>query len=172
MGKYQEVDQMIDQVERVVGQWKPGNKFLCMYKKLDELGDRVEEFDPAKMDQLAGSAKALNQDLDSVLRSLQAMDYANDEKNKIDFLYDVLEKAMENEDHVGIVLDRLTSLEKIHKEAPNIDGQISTLQNFQMLIDVTFQHEDAEIMKTKKLFLEAMHSIQIQLKEVTMLQKN
>jgi len=159
MGKYQEVDQMIDQVERVVGQWKPGNKFLCMYKKLDELGDRVEEFDPAKMDQLAGSAKALNQDLDSVLRSLQAMDYANDEKNKIDFLYDVLEKAMENEDHVGIVLDRLTSLEKIHKEAPNIDGQISTLQNFQMLIDVTFQHEDAEIMKTKKLFLEAMHSI-------------
>jgi len=58
------------------------------------------------------------------------MDYANDDKNKIDFLHDVLEKAMENEDHVGIVLDRLTSLEKIHKEAPNMDGQISTLQNF------------------------------------------
>ena len=160
---------MVDQVERVVGHWQPGNKFLCMFKKLDELGDRVEDFDSAKMGQISNSAKALNQDLDTVLRSLQAMDYANDDKNKIDFLYDVLEKAIENEDHVGIVLDRLTSLEKIHKEAPNIDGQVGTLKNFQMLIDVTFQHEDAEILKTKKLFLEAMHSIQLQLKEVTML---
>ena len=93
-----------------------------MYKKLDELGDRVEDLDPETMDKIGNKAKDLNKDLDEILRSLQAMDYIDYDKNKIDFLYDVLEKAMENEEHVGVILDRLTSLEKIHKDSPNIDG--------------------------------------------------
>lgn len=37
--KFQEVDQTLDQCEKVVGHWQPQNKFLCMYRKLDELGE-------------------------------------------------------------------------------------------------------------------------------------
>jgi len=51
---------MIDHVERVVGHWQPGHKFLSMYKKLEELGDQVDVFDPTKMDKIGASAKALN----------------------------------------------------------------------------------------------------------------
>ena len=43
------------------------------------------------------------------------MDYINYDKNKIDFLYDMLEKAMEHEAHMEIIIDRLKSLEKIHE---------------------------------------------------------
>lgn len=100
------------------------------------------------------------------------MDYINYDKNKIDFLYEILEKAMENEEHVEIVLDRLKSLEKIHKESPNIEGSIKTLKARQALIDRAFSSEDAEILKTKKQFLDAMQAIELQLKEVTMLQKS
>lgn len=140
-----------------------------MYRKLDELGEQVEDLDSRTMDLIGNRAKELNRDLEDILRRLQTMDYINYDKNKIDFLYEILEKAMENEEHVEIVLDRLKSLEKIHKESPNIDSSIKTLQDRQKLIDVAFKNEDGEILKTKKQFLDAMNAIQLQLKEVTML---
>lgn len=102
------------------------------------------------MDLIGNRAKELNRDLEDILRRLQTMDYINYDKNKIDFLYEILEKAMENEEHVEIVLDRLKSLEKIHKESPNIDGSIKTLKARQALIDRAHSSEDSEIMKTKK----------------------
>ena len=156
----------------MVGHWQPQNKFLCMYRKLDELGEQVEDLDSRTMDLIGNRAKELNRDLEDILRRLQTMDYINYDKNKIDFLYEILEKAMENEEHVEIVLDRLRSLEKIHKESPNIDSSIKTLKARQELIDRAFKSEDAEILKTKKQFLDAMNAIQVQLKEVPMLQKN
>lgn len=128
--------------------------------------------DSRTMDLIGNRAKELNRDLEDILRRLQTMDYINYDKNKIDFLYEILEKAMENEEHVEIVLDRLKSLEKIHKESPNIEGSIKTLKARQALIDRAFSSEDAEILKTKKQFLDAMQAIELQLKEVTMLQKS
>jgi len=107
--------------------------------------------------------------LDEILRRLQALETINYDKNRVDFLYEVLEKYMENEEHVDLILERLKSLEKIHKESPNIDGSIKTLKERQKLIDRAFGNEDGEILKTKKQFLDTMGSIQAQLKEVTML---
>jgi hypothetical protein len=56
------------------------------------------------------------------------MNFVNYDKNKIDYLYEILEKAFENEDHIIIIIDRLKSLEKIHKESPNIEGSIKTIK--------------------------------------------
>ena len=89
------MDQTLDQCEKVVGHWQPQNKFLCMYRKLDELGDSVEDLDSRTMDLIGNRAKELNRDLEDILRRLQTMDYINYDKNKIDFLYEILEKAME-----------------------------------------------------------------------------
>lgn len=36
---------------------------------------------------------------------------------------------MESEEHVMIILDRLESLEKIHKGSPNIESSIKTLKD-------------------------------------------
>ena len=142
-----------------------------MYSKLDELCDKVADLDATAMDSIGNQAKELNKEMDEILRRLQAMETINYDKSRIDFLYEILEKFMENEEHVEIILDRLKSLEKIHTESPNIDGSIKTLRERQKLIDRAFANEDAEILKTKKQFLDTMGSIQAQLKEVTMLQK-
>lgn len=99
-----------------------------MYQKLDELCDQVEDLDPKTMDIIGNSAKQLNKLLEEILRQLQKMNFVNYDKNKIDYLYEMLEKAFENDDHVNIIIDRLKSLEKIHKESPNIDGRIKTLK--------------------------------------------
>ena len=77
------------------------------------------------------------------------MDFVNYDKNKIDYLYDVLCKSMENEEHVEIVLDRLKSLEKIHKESPNIEDSICTIIERQQLIDRIFMKEDDQIDRTR-----------------------
>ena len=68
---------------------------------------------------------------------------------------------MENVDHVEIIQERLKALEKIHKESPNIETSIKTLKDRQKLIESAFKNEDAEILRTKKQFLDAMNAIQV-----------
>lgn len=58
-----------------------------MYRKLDELGEQVEDLDSRTMDMIGNRAKELNRDLEDILRRLQNMDYINYDKNKIDYLY-------------------------------------------------------------------------------------
>jgi regulator of extracellular matrix RemA (YlzA/DUF370 family) len=87
------------------------------------------------------------------------MSFANYDKNKIDYLYEILEKSFENEEHVIFIVDMLKSLEKIHKESPNIEGSIKTLKERQKLIDITFKHEDAVIQKSKSIFLDSIQNI-------------
>lgn len=142
-----------------MGTWDPQNKFLRMYDAITELCERVECFDSTSLERIGVRSKKLNKDLDEILSRLQAMETINYEKNKIDFLYDVLEKFMENQEHVDLILDRLKSLEKIHQESPNIDSTIKTLKERQKLIDRAFSNEDAEILKTKKQFLDTMTHI-------------
>ena len=69
--KFQEVDQSLDKCEDVVGHWEPQNKFLCLYRKIEELGEQVDELDTRTMDRVGNRAKELNRDLDEVLRQLQ-----------------------------------------------------------------------------------------------------
>ena len=48
---------------------------------------------------------------------MREIDY---DKNKIDFLYEMVNKALEQGGQVEILIERLQALEKIHKESPNI----------------------------------------------------
>lgn len=162
---------MLDHIEKTVGYWMPMNKFVCMYRKLDDLGDAVDDLDSRTMDMIGNRAKELNKDLEDILRRLQQMDYLNYDKNKIDYLYDILLKSLDNEDHVELILDRLKAIENIHKESPNIDGSIKTLKNKQYLIDNTFQQEDSDINRTKIMFAEAMKVMHEQLAAVGLVKK-
>lgn len=69
--RYQEVDQSLDRCEAVVGPWQPENKFLCLYRKLDELGGQVDDLDTQTMDRVGNRAKELNANLDEVLGQLK-----------------------------------------------------------------------------------------------------
>ena len=170
--RYQQVDQSVDTSEKIIGNWQPQNKFMTLYTHLDDLCDKVEDLDTRTMDIIGSRAKELNKDLEDIVRSLHSMSDINYDKNKIDFLFQILERAIESDEHVVTIVDRLRGIEKIHKESPNIESSIKSLVERQKLIDLTFKHEDAEINKVKQVFLDNMNSVQVQLKEVTMLQKN
>ena len=134
--------------------------------------DKVDDLDTRTMDNIGNRAKELNKELDDITRRLQTMSDVNYDKSKIDYLFDLLEKAMESDEQVQIVVERLKALEKIHKESPNIETSIKTLKERQKLIDLAFKSEDGEVLKAKKLFLDIMQDVHLQLKEVTMQQKN
>lgn len=171
LATFQKVDGLTDKCEKALGQWNPENKFTNLYAHLDELCDRVEDLDTRTLDSIGTRAKELNKELGDIVQRLQQMSDVNYDKNKVDFLFMMLEKSLESEDHVKVITERLRAIEKIHKESPNVEGSIKSLVERQKLIDLTFKHEDAEINKTKKSFLETMQAIQIKLKEITILQK-
>ena len=142
-----------------------------MYRKLDELGESVEDLDSRTMDMIGNRAKELNRDLEDILRKLQNMDYVNYDKNKIDYLYEILIKSMEYDDHVAIVLDRLKSLEKIHKDSPNIEDSINGIVERQALIDRIFTFEDEQISKTKAKMIETAEEMKKAVEEVQNIKK-
>lgn len=123
------------------------------------------------MDMIGNRAKELNRDLEDILRKLQNMDYVNYDKNKIDYLYEILNKSMEYDDHVVVVLDRLKSLEKIHKDSPNIDDSINGIIERQSLIDRIFTFEDEQIAKTKAKMLETAQAMKKAMSEVEGIKK-
>ena len=55
------------------------------------------------------------------------MNDVNYDKNKIDFLFQILERSLENGEHIKFIVERLKALEKIHKESPNIEAAIKSL---------------------------------------------
>lgn len=102
----------------------------------------VEALDTRTMDNIGNRAKELNKDLEDIVRRLQTMSDINYDKNKIDYLFSLLESQMESESHVEIITERLKALEKIHKESPNIESSINTIIERQKLIDLSFKAED------------------------------
>ena len=70
------------------------------------------------------------------------MNDVNYDKNKIDYLFEMLEKSMETEVQVDIVTEQLKALERIHKESPNIEASLNSIVERQKLIDVSHKAED------------------------------
>jgi hypothetical protein len=64
------MDMLTDQCEKIIGPWHPENNFMCIYSKLDESNDTVENLDPRSMDLIGTRAKELNKELDDILRRL------------------------------------------------------------------------------------------------------
>lgn len=172
ISKYQLLDQTIDKCERQIGHWNPQYKFTSIYLHLDELCDKVESLDQFTMDNIGLRAKELGKTFESIIKQLSTMNEANYDSNKIEYLFELLEKQFESEEHVTIILDRLKALEKIHKESSNIEAAISDLIQKQALIDKSMEIEDGQINKSKRQVMEWMEGVQLNLKEVTMMQRN
>mmetsp|Transcript_29432 Transcript_29432/g.44559 ORF Transcript_29432/g.44559 Transcript_29432/m.44559 type:complete len:115 (+) Transcript_29432:1248-1592(+) len=100
---YMKVDSSIDQCERVLGSWNPSNRFLNMYQHLDEICDKIDSLDTSTMNSIGNLAKDLNKDLEEILKNMQIMKEVNYDKSKIDFLFMMVEKAIECEEHVRII---------------------------------------------------------------------
>ena len=94
---------------------------MSVYDTLDILCEKVESLDPQTF---AYKSKDMNKELENILTKIQQMREIDYDKNKIDFLYEMVNKALEQGGQVEILIERLQALEKIHKESPNIAQSI------------------------------------------------
>lgn len=52
------------------------------------------------------------------LSNMKEVDY---DQQKVDFLYSLIDKSLELDYQVNLIIERVQALEKIHKESPNIE---------------------------------------------------
>ena len=104
--------------------WNPLNRFMTVYQALDNLCEKVESFNVGgQIEQVGTKAKEFNKELDTLVnrfRNMKSIDY---EPRKLDYLCHMVEKSFENSAHVQYIIDRLKSIEIIHKESTNIAKQ-------------------------------------------------
>lgn len=122
--KYRSLDSQIDKLEKTIGVWNPLNRFMTVYQALDNLCEKVESFNVGgQIEQVGNKAKEFNKELDTLVnrfRNMKSIDY---EPKKLDYLCHMVEKSFENSAHVQFIIDRLRSIEIIHKDSTNIAKQ-------------------------------------------------
>jgi hypothetical protein len=77
---------------------------------------------------IGSKAKELNKDLETLVnrfRQLKDIDY---DHNKIDYLYQMTEKALESNETLTLLLSRLKAVETIHRESTNIARTFETVE--------------------------------------------
>jgi hypothetical protein len=72
-------------------------------------------------------ATMFNDELERLENKLATMNDVNYERPKIDFLYGLAEKAIEEQPHLDLIVERLSVLEQIHKQGPNIIAQLDNI---------------------------------------------
>mmetsp|Transcript_14502 Transcript_14502/g.14113 ORF Transcript_14502/g.14113 Transcript_14502/m.14113 type:complete len:105 (+) Transcript_14502:234-548(+) len=104
----------------MLGQWNPLNKFYSMMEILDFLNRKIDLMDGGIVDSIGQRGKELNKELELVVSRMYAMKEVDYDKGKIDFLFNMTEKALEYDSYILAIIERLTALERIHNDSPNI----------------------------------------------------
>ena len=119
---------LLDGVEKTVGVWNPALRFVTIQQALDKLCEKADVLDEkATVDFIGIKGKELNKDFDNLIQRLRGLSEIDYDQAKLDYLYAATEKALESEQHVQIILERLRALEQIHKESPNIASSFETV---------------------------------------------
>ena len=139
----------LDQLEKSVGTWDPQNNFHNIYQKINSLEDQFEEFNGTQSDghsQMRGSgmvpetpsgshkaksllskAKEFNKELQVLSQKFNQIEDVAYDKQKVDMVFNMTEKAIEQSSHLSIIIERLKVLERINKESPNIEIKMQNI---------------------------------------------
>ena len=49
------------------------------------------------------------------------------DQQKIQLVYSMAEKSIEQKEHLEVILERLNVLENIHKESPNLESKMASI---------------------------------------------
>ena len=73
---------------------------MNIYSVLESLCDRVDMLDAKSLEAIGAKAKELNKELETTVQRLYQMKDIDYDKSKIDFLFFMTEKSIEQFDHV------------------------------------------------------------------------
>lgn len=74
------------------------------------------------------------------------------------------EKALENDPHLQIIIERLSALERIHKESPNIASSYQSVKEMSPEVSQRLDKEAKLIEDTKQYLINSVKEIQEELK--------
>ena len=72
-------------------------------------------------------AKYFNKELQNLATKFNQIQDVAYEKQKVDLVFDMTEKSIEQSGHLAIIIERLKVLETINKESPNIEAQLQSI---------------------------------------------
>ena len=141
----------LDECEILTGSWNPHNKFYNLYETCEAVHDEIDEFNAeneetaptasgarresvvpqtpggstaASRASIANKVKAFNSELTKLQQKFQNMDDVAYDQQKIQMVFQMTERALEQKDHLDVILERLNVLESIHKESPNLESKM------------------------------------------------
>ena len=142
----------LDQCEKLVGQWDPTNNFSNVYNMVDYLQAQIEEFNntsegpsatPTNSDSVSSlipptpggqrrmkflqKAKDFNKDLQALQNKFKNIQDVAYDKQKVDLVFDMTQKSIEQSRHLKVIIERLLVLERMNKESPNIEAQMQEI---------------------------------------------
>jgi hypothetical protein len=74
----------------------------------------------AQVDEIGRAAKELNKELEILLNRFKQSKAIDEDHTKIDFLYEVTERAFESGELLNLVAERLRALEQIHEDSTTL----------------------------------------------------
>ena len=78
------------------------------------------------------------------------------DQQKVDLVFDMAERSLEQKGHMDIILERLNVLENIHKESPNLEARMkSIVQKAAQDIPAALLKETEESAAARKEIIEA-----------------
>jgi hypothetical protein len=74
----------------------------------------VDQLNQGNIDLVGSKAKELNKDLETLLSRFRALRNIDYDPTKVDFLYALTEKSIEQEKSIELIIVRLKAVESIH----------------------------------------------------------
>ena len=129
--KYRQLDSQLDKLEGAIGQWNPLNRFTNLYQAFDNLCERVDQLNQGNIDLVGSKAKELNKELETLVSRFRALRNIDYDPTKVDFLYALTEKSIEQEKSIELIIVRLKAVESIHQESTNISRTFDSVDENQ-----------------------------------------
>jgi len=126
----------LDDCEKLVGPWNPLNKFRNIYETLDSVHDDIDEFHEVNVNEntktaptptsnvpqtpganrksansISNKAKQFNTDLNMLQNKFKDLEDVLYDQQKVALVFDMTERALEQKDHLEIIMERLLVLE-------------------------------------------------------------
>ena len=140
--RFQAMQGDLDDCEQLVGTWNPANQIKNIYESVDGVYDEIDKFNhsndakndkPGMMsaevrrDTIATKAKQFNTDLQTLENKFKMMEDVSFEQKKVQLVFGMTEKALEQKAHLNVILERLHVIEKMNQDSPDLEARLQAI---------------------------------------------
>ena len=80
-----------------------------------------------RRDTIATKAKQFNTDLQTLENKFKMMEDVSFEQKKVQLVFGMTEKALEQKAHLNVILERLHVIEKMNQDSPDLEARLQAI---------------------------------------------